>query len=102
VPSAEPPSQPAILVTAEDKLLADLHWLITDGYVVEFSDGRLMAWPDAPPKPAAPEPTETPTPTSEPSAPAAEATPTDEPVATDTVPPPEPSPSSPDQPKADS
>jgi hypothetical protein len=101
-PTVAPPSQPAILVTPEDKLLADLHWLITDGYVVEFSDGRLMAWPDAPPKPVAPEPTETPTPTSEPSAPAAEATPTDEPVATDTVPPPEPSPSSPDQPKADS
>lgn len=56
-PVAEQPTepQPAILVTAEDKILADLHWLITDGYVVEFSDGRLMAWPDAPPKPVAPE-----------------------------------------------
>jgi hypothetical protein len=99
VQSAEP--KPAPIVTPEDKIMADLHWLIADGYVVEFSDGRLMAWPDAPPKPATPEPTETPAPATEPSAPAAEATPTDEPVATDTVPTPETTPSSPDQPKTD-
>jgi hypothetical protein len=51
---------PAPIVTPEDKIMADLHWLIIDGYVVEFSDGRLMAWPDAPSKPeptAAPEAT---------------------------------------------
>jgi hypothetical protein len=45
----------------QDQLLADLHWLIRDGYVVEFSDGRLWALadkpPPPPPKPApAPEP----------------------------------------------
>jgi hypothetical protein len=41
----------------EERLLADLHWLIQDGYVVEFSDGRLWALPDKPPQPVpAPKP----------------------------------------------
>jgi len=35
----------------ETSLLADLHWLLTEGYVVEFSDGHLWA-PEE--KPAAP------------------------------------------------
>ncbi len=35
----------------EDSLLADLHWLIIEGYVVEFSDGRLWALEDRPPPP---------------------------------------------------
>lgn len=54
---ASAPAEPAAVLhdlTPEEKTLADLHWLITDGYVVEFSDGRLMAWPDAPPKPTTP------------------------------------------------
>lgn len=33
-----------------DRLLANLRWLIEEGYVVEFSDGRLWAWPDKPPQ----------------------------------------------------
>jgi hypothetical protein len=35
----------------ENILAADLHWLIQDGYVVEFFDGRLWALEDRPPKP---------------------------------------------------
>jgi len=35
----------------EDRVLADLHWLIQDGYVVEFSNGRLWALADKPPQP---------------------------------------------------
>ena len=63
---ASAPATPApIMPSAEDRILADLHWLIQDGYVVEFSDGRLWALGDKPPqpvstkKPKAP-PTETP------------------------------------------
>jgi hypothetical protein len=37
----------------EDRVLADLHWLIQDGYVVEFSNGRLWALADKPPQPPA-------------------------------------------------
>jgi len=44
---------PAPLLTEQDQLFADLHWLIQDGYVVEFSDGRLWALEDKPPKPVA-------------------------------------------------
>ena len=47
--TAEAP--PPVTPSAEDRLLADLHWLIQDGYVVEFSDGRLWALPDKPPQP---------------------------------------------------
>ncbi len=36
----------------ENILAADLHWLIQDGYVVEFFDGRLWALDDKPAKPA--------------------------------------------------
>jgi len=47
----------------EDRVLADLHWLIQDGYVVEFSNGRLWALADKPPQPvpavASPPPTPT-------------------------------------------
>jgi hypothetical protein len=39
-----------VMPSAEDRLLADLHWLIQDGYVVEFSDGRLWALSDKPPQ----------------------------------------------------
>jgi hypothetical protein len=51
-PDANAPATPALVMpSAEDRLLADLHWLIQDGYVVEFSDGRLWAQPDKPPQP---------------------------------------------------
>jgi hypothetical protein len=36
----------------EARLLADLHWLIQDGYVIEFFNGKLWALADKPPKPA--------------------------------------------------
>ena len=47
-----------VTVSEEDRVLADLHWLILDGYVVEFSNGRLWAQADRPPPtpPAAPVP----------------------------------------------
>jgi hypothetical protein len=35
----------------ENVLASDLHWLIQDGYVVEFFDGRLWALDDKPAKP---------------------------------------------------
>jgi len=38
------------LTQQEEQLLADLHWLIQDGYVVEFADGRLWV-PDEKPAP---------------------------------------------------
>src|SRR5882724_9789545 len=37
-PDANAPATPApVMPSAEDRVLADLHWLIQDGYVVEFS-----------------------------------------------------------------
>ena len=44
------PVQP-VASPEEERLLADLHWLIQDGYVVEFSDGRLWALEAKPSKP---------------------------------------------------
>lgn len=44
----------------QEQLLADLHWLIQDGYVVEFHNGRLAVLEDRPPKPS-PSPTTAPT-----------------------------------------
>ena len=72
VPGADPvvPPVPAPAVpSAEDRVLTDLHWLIQDGYVVEFSNGRLWALADKPPQPvpaAAPRPAATETPASTP------------------------------------
>jgi hypothetical protein len=66
-PEASAPAVSAPVVPSEqDRLLADLHWLIQDGYVAEFSDGRLWALADRPPQPAPaatppPAPTEAPT-----------------------------------------
>jgi hypothetical protein len=51
VPSGNPSPAP---VAEQSQLLADLHWLIQDGYVVEFHDGRLTVLEDRPPKPAPP------------------------------------------------
>ena len=76
VPDAVTPAVAApVTLSAEDRVLADLHWLIQDGYVVEFSNGRLWALadkpPQPPPKPAAPEAAAMPspgTPTAEPAA----------------------------------
>jgi len=47
VPLAPTPPVPS----EQDRLLADLHWLISDGYVVEFDNGRLWALADKPPQP---------------------------------------------------
>ncbi|MEI8316231.1 MAG: hypothetical protein WCG79_12380, partial [Verrucomicrobiota bacterium] len=38
----------------ETLLASDLHWLIQDGYVVEFYDGKLWALEDKIVKPATP------------------------------------------------
>lgn len=43
-------------VTDTERFLADLHWLIEEGYVVEFADGRLWALENRPPAEAKPEP----------------------------------------------
>lgn len=59
MPAGEAPSDAAAAALpatwpGEAMLLADLHWLIQDGYVIEFSDGRLWMLPEKPPqKPAA-------------------------------------------------
>jgi hypothetical protein len=66
VDTISPVAAPSVVPTAEERVLADLHWLIQDGYVVEFSDGRLWALPDKPPQPvpvAKPAPTTEPQPT---------------------------------------
>jgi hypothetical protein len=60
VASAPAPVQGTPIISAppvpseEDRVLADLHWLIQDGYVVEFSNGRLWALADKPPQPLPP------------------------------------------------
>ena len=60
VASAPAPEQGTPIISAppvpseEDRVLADLHWLIQDGYVVEFSNGRLWALADKPPQPLPP------------------------------------------------
>jgi hypothetical protein len=88
---APPPDAPAT-TGVEERFLADLYWLIDDGYVVEFSNGRLWALPDAPPKPP-PKPAPAPSPAqpADAAAPPAEspAEPAAEPV-TETAPPTEP------------
>ncbi len=38
----------------EEPVLAELHWLIDEGYVIELSDGRLWATPEKSPPPAEP------------------------------------------------
>lgn len=96
--SAPPPEPGAPVVSAppvpseEDRFLADLHWLIQDGYVVEFSNGRLWALADKPPQPP---PSQTPPPAATEAAVANVAeTPapaTTEPAA-ESTPPPEPAP----------
>ena len=55
-----PHRAPAPASLDEDRLIADLHWLIHDGYVIEFSDGRLWAMPDQPPPPPPPAPKKSP------------------------------------------
>ncbi|MGO9609733.1 MAG: hypothetical protein ACLPT4_08860 [Verrucomicrobiia bacterium] len=97
VASAPVPEQGTPIISAppvpseEDRVLADLHWLIQDGYVVEFSNGRLWALADKPPQPP-PAPTPPPATTEvtpgnatdtaapAPAEPAAEPTPSPEPA----------------------
>lgn len=49
-----PASSPDTPAAGQEQLLGDLHWLIQDGYVVEFHDGRLAVLEDRPPKPSPP------------------------------------------------
>jgi len=88
------PAAPApVMPSTEDRVLADLHWLIQDGYVVEFSDGRLWAQPDKPPQPVStkkPKTTATETPAENAAvspAPTATESPTEPAPAVETVPP---------------
>ena len=87
-PEATAAAPAPIVLSAEDRLLADLHWLIQDGYVVEFSDGRLWALPDKPPQPP-PKPAKEKPPENAAAVPAPVATesPTEPPPATEPVPP---------------
>jgi hypothetical protein len=48
---APDPANSQTATTDEQLMLADLHWLIRDGFVVEFSNGRLWAPADQPPPP---------------------------------------------------
>jgi hypothetical protein len=52
VPGAEPVPMP---ILDPDALTRDVHWLVSEGYVVEFSDGRLWSPKEKPPEPAKPE-----------------------------------------------
>jgi hypothetical protein len=93
VPEPAPPSVPTPPVPSEeDRVLADLHWLIQDGYVVEFSNGRLWALADKPPQPP-PAPTPPPAGTEATPANATEAAPPAlAELATEPTPSPEPAP----------
>jgi hypothetical protein len=92
-PDANAPAVAApVTLSAEDRVLADLHWLIQDGYVVEFSDGRLWALADKPPQPVStkkPKAAATETPTENAAAsptPTATESPAEPPLAAETVP----------------
>lgn len=58
-PAAEAPAVPAT-TPAQQKVLADLHWLVHQGHVIEFASGLLetakkpMPKPEAPAQPATP------------------------------------------------
>lgn len=47
-------------ISDQDRFMADLHWLIAEGSVVEFADGRLWALENKPPTEAKPEPAPSP------------------------------------------
>jgi len=52
-PAPAPQPKPAVAQYSEEEkqvsqLLADLRWLVVEGYVTEFADGRLFANPPAP------------------------------------------------------
>ena len=82
-PPADVPAPATPTVGAAEGILADLHWLVAEGHVVEFATGKLWALEDRPPKPPEPPP-------APPAAPAAEAPATAEPTPVVTEPPPAP------------
>jgi len=47
-------STPTVQAGLEERILADLRWLLSDGYIIEFSDGRLWAPTEKVPPPPAP------------------------------------------------
>jgi hypothetical protein len=49
--SVLPAPTPDAPAADQEQFLADLHWLIQDGYVIEFHDGSLAVLEDRPPKP---------------------------------------------------
>lgn len=84
-PAAAPVTLEALQPTAEQNaIIADLHWLVHQGHVIEFADGKLeTAKKPVPKPPKAPKPAAPGTPAPAPEA-AAEATPAGEaPSATD-------------------
>jgi hypothetical protein len=86
-PGAPMPEQPTPEQTA---VVTDLHWLIHQGHVLEFSDGRMeIAWPPRPkPPPPPPKPVEQAVQPAPPEAPAAPAEAVPESVAPAEPPPP--------------
>jgi hypothetical protein len=58
-PAAVPPSEPGP-TPEQTAIIADLHWLIHQGHVIEFTDGRMETAKPPKPKPAPAPKTETP------------------------------------------
>lgn len=58
VPSPAPEAEPAAVEPPPEvaAMSADLHWLIHEGHVIEFADGRLELAKPQPPRPARPQP----------------------------------------------
>ncbi|MDW8343881.1 MAG: hypothetical protein RMM51_05250 [Verrucomicrobiae bacterium] len=85
----------------EERIVADLHWLIADGYVVEFTDGRFWAPPEKKPAPPAPQITGTSlAAATEQPAPPATTTSIVQPAGTETSPQPPPAASEPSSPSS--
>lgn len=74
--SGAPASAPTGIT--EERILADLHWLIADGYAVEFTDGRFWAPAEKKVTPSPPASTASTPPTKE--APAIESSPSSSPA----------------------
>jgi hypothetical protein len=82
-PAAPPPPAPAEPTPEQTALIADLHWLVHQGHVIEFANGQLETAKKPAPRPPKPEPK--PAATEAPTAPALapETAPTEPTVATE-------------------
>lgn len=55
-PAPEKPAQPVEAAPEQTAIIADLHWLIHQGHILEFADGRLETAKKPAPRPPKPEP----------------------------------------------